>query len=278
MSNPSSSPYGNNFSPIMKEFFKYMRDIKGKSPDTVKAYAEDLSIFFRFLKHYKKLSDKNIDDISLDDIDESFVKSIKLSDIYAFINYITIVRHNGPHARARKTASIRSFYKYINLSMNIEYQSPVFYLKTPRLIKRSPNCLTEEEAMRLISSVDGMYKERDTAIITLFIDCGLKLDELVNINMEDIKGNTLIVRFKGGCSTFNLGCRSMDALNCYLKIRPRNSGSEALFLSERGNRISKRTVQYIVQRYIKKANLDGNGYSANRLRNNFHLHTEDMSL
>jgi site-specific recombinase XerD len=257
----------NNLPSLAADFLNYLLYENNTSISTVEAYRADLSLFFKFMKSYKagkQLNNEN--DVIISDIDAGFMEAIQLSDIYAYINYITIVRDNGPHARARKTASIKSFYKYLCETKKVISKNPTLGLETPKLEKVLPIHLSLGESNELLKSIDGLYSERDYAIIMFFLNCGLKLSELTNIDMDDINGDTLLVcknRNKQRSIYLNSAC--IGALNKYLNVRGEHS-DRALFLSERGTRISKRTVQYIVKKYINKAELSGNNYSVNKLR------------
>lgn len=263
------TPIENNIPPLLSCFLNYLISGKNKRVSTVEAYKSDLTSFFKFVKQHKqgKNTEKK-DSVILYDIDEAFIKSIKLSDIYAYINYITIVRNNGPHARARKTASIKSFFNFLHLNVKVIEDNIASELEAPKFEKPVPVHLTLNESIELLKSVDGLYSERDYAIITLFLNCGLKLSELTNLNLKDIYDNKLSVKSKGGKQrTVYLNKACIDALSRYLNVRPADCQSEALFISERKNRISNRTVQYLVKKYIDKANLGGNEYSVDKLRN-----------
>lgn len=263
------TPEKDNLPPLVIDFLNYLTSVKGKSINTIDGYRIDLSMFLKFIKlHRAGFDDEELENINIYDIDSEFLSTIGLADIYAFINYITIARHNGPNARARKTAAIRSFYNYLcNKAKLIKY-NPANELETPKISKTQPVYLTLDECKDLLNSVDGMYKERDYAIITIFLNCGLRLSELVNIDITDIKGDSMVVTGKGNKQRvvyLNKAC--INALESYISERSDyKTESRALFLSERKNRISKRTVQYIVKKYLEKAKLVDGKYSVHKLR------------
>jgi integrase/recombinase XerD len=257
--------------PLLSDYLNYMQTIKGKSPNTVKVYFYDLRLFFRFMKLYKKAADKNIeiDNIEIADIDLPFIKSITLSDLYAFMAYVSNDRDNSSHARARKVASLKSFFKYLTLKAKLLDANPAAELESPKILKRLPRYLNIDESKQLLNSVEGTYSERDYAIITIFLNCGLRLSELVGINLNNIKGTAMTVIGKGGKErSIPLNSACIKALESYMKVRPVNAVKDrnALFLSSRRRRISKESVQKIVKKYIKSAGLDPERYSTHKLR------------
>lgn len=256
---------------ILEEFLNYFSTIKARSPNTVKAYAYDLVLFFRFVKIHKGLIDKNQDfnDIDVSDIDTSIIESIDLNTLYAYLSFVTQKRSNTPSARARKVASLRSFYNYLYTKAKVISKNPTQELESPKLGIRQPVYLTLDESKKLLDSIEGSFKKRDYAIITLFLNCGLRLSELANININDIKDDKLTVIGKGNKQrTVYLNEACINAINDYLKIRPHNNvkDKKALFLSKRLQRISIKTIQYIVKKHLKNANLQDKKYSTHKLR------------
>ena len=249
--------------PIMIDFLNYMETIKGKSKNTIKEYAYDLRMFLRFIKLHKGMTDPNteFDKIDISDITSEDLKSITLSDLYSFMSYLSRERDNNASSRARKVASIKSFFKYLTSKAKIIDINPATELESPKITKRHPRYLNIEESKKLLSSVSGKYAERDYAILTLFLNCGLRLSELVNINLNKIKNDTITVIGKGNKErTIYLNNACKQAIEEYLKVRPVDNvkDKQALFLSE--------TVQHIVKKYIKIAGLDPERYSTHKLR------------
>jgi len=248
-----------------------METIKGKSKNTIKEYAYDLIMFLRFIKLHKGMTDPNteFDKIDISDITSEDLKSITLSDLYSFMSYLSRERDNNASSRARKVASIKSFFKYLTSKAKIIDINPATELESPKITKRHPRYLNIEESKKLLSSVSGKYAERDYAILTLFLNCGLRLSELVNINLNKIKNDTITVIGKGNKErTIYLNNACKQAIEEYLKVRPVDNvkDKQALFLSERKQRISNKTVQHIVKKYIKIAGLDPERYSTHKLR------------
>lgn len=256
---------------IVKDFLNYMETIKGKSKNTVQEYYYDLRLFFRFMKIHKGLSEEKceFDKIDVSDVDIDLIKQINLSDLYSFMSFLSRERDNNSSSRARKVASIRSFFNYITNKAKLLDYNPANELESPKILKRLPKYLNIEESKRLLEVIDGEHKERDYAIITLFLNCGLRLSELVNINLNKIRNNTLTVVGKGDKERviyLNKAC--INAVEAYLKVRPASCAKDkdALFLSKRKQRISTKTVQHIVKKYLKAAGLDTERYSVHKLR------------
>lgn len=254
---------------ILKQFLGYMSAVKGKSPNTIIGYNTDLKLFLKYIKRMKCKFNCDIDEVSINDIDRSFIKKINLGDLYSFINYITIKRENSSYARARKTAAIKSFFKYLETKLKIINENPARELESPKISKRQPIYLTLKESRELLDSIEGRNKERDYAIITIFLNCGLRLSELVSIDISKIKSDILTVVGKGNKErTIYLNFACINAINTYLKVRPKSGlkDEDALFISERGNRINKRTVELLVKKYILKAGLYNEKYTPHKLR------------
>lgn len=182
------------------DFLNYLETIKGKSPNTIKGYKVDLTMFFRFLKLYKgihKDDTMEFEEIPINDIDNDFLRKIKLTDLYAFMSFLEKYRNNSAYARARKVATLRSFFKYLHGKAKILDENLALELEKPKIDKRNPAYLTLEESKKLLSVIDGSNKARDYCAITLFLNCGLRISELCSINISKIKGDILTVIGKG---------------------------------------------------------------------------------
>lgn len=256
---------------LVQQFLLYIEAIKGHSELSVIEYASDLRTFFRFLARHKNLVSSNIDDseIDLSPIDINFIKGITLNDAYQFLIYLKQERKNNETTRARRVIAIRRFFIYLTDNLGLLESNPMKNLDIPKTKKSLPKYLTLEEAEKLLAVVDGKYKERDYAIITLFLNCGMRLAELVSIDYNDIKADgSLVITGKGNKERnvyLNTAC--LAAINNYLKVRP-NEGvkDRALFLSARNQRISPKTVQHIVYSNLEKAGLGDRGLSVHKLR------------
>ena len=253
---------------LERKYLNYITTVKGKSNLTVSQYHTDLKLFFRFLKHYRGLSDEPFDETDVSKLDTEFITSVSYNDIIEFIAFTARERSNQAAARARKCSAIRGFYKYL-LHNNIITDSPARELETPKLKRALPKYLTVDDSVGLLDAVDGPYKARDYCMITLFLNCGMRLSELVGINVNDIKDDFLTVTGKGNKQrTLFLNQMCRDALDAYLPTRPAEGVKDrnALFLSRLGKRISPKTVQHVVYTALDRAGLGGKHLSVHKLR------------
>lgn len=258
------------------DFFNYLETIKGKSNNTIKAYKFDLVMFFRFLKLYKRQCDNNLDfnEILINDIDDDFLKKIRLSDLYAFLSFTEKYRENGTYARARKVASLKSFFKFLSGKASIIEDNPALELESPKISKRHPIYLTLDESIKLLNSMDknSKFYKRDYCILTLFLNCGLRVSELCNINMSKIKGDTLTIIGKGNKErTVYLNNACLKSIKEYLKDRNKIErvnieDLDALFISSKKRRINKRSIELLVKKYTKSAGLTEAKYTPHKLR------------
>ena len=257
--------------PLVQQYLTYLEAIKGHSQLSIIEYASDLRTFFRFIAREKGLYPKDTPDeeINLSPIDIDFIKKITLNDAYQFLIYCRNVRGNNENTRARRVIAIRRFFIYLTDNLGLLDYNPMKNLDIPKTKKSLPKYLTLEEAERLLSVIDGPYKERDYAIITLFLNCGMRLAELVSIDYNDIKADgSLVITGKGNKErTVYLNDACISAIKAYRKVRPNeNVKDRALFLSSRNQRISPKTVQHIVYTNLDKAGLGDRGLSVHKLR------------
>ncbi len=253
-------------------FLLYIENIQGKSAKTAESYYFDLRAFYRYLKTKLGNISANVefDSIDISDVDISYLKKVDLNLIYEYMNFLNRERSNVASSRARKIASIRSYYKYLFKS-NLIDENPTAELETIKLRKRLPVYFTLEDSIDLLSGIEGKNALRDYCIITLFLNCGMRLAELVGINITDIRGEKLTVVGKGNKErTIYLNQACIDAINAYLTVRNTQtataSDKNALFLSSRNQRISRRTVQHLVEINVKKLGLDPHKYTTHKLR------------
>lgn len=257
---------------ILIDFLGYMQTVKGKSPKTVDEYYIDLRTFFRYIKYSKKLVPENIvfEDITIKDVEIDLIANITLTDIYEYLNYLLVERNNNAATRARKISSLRSFFNYLVNKIGLLTTDPTKDLDMPKKKTSLPKFLTLEQSIDLLNCVNGPYKERDYCILTLFLNCGMRLSELVGINLNDIRSdNTLKLTGKGNKERIvYLNDACISSLSQYLKVRPKLNLKDrnALFISKFNKRISPKTVQFIVKKYLAEINLDNQGYSVHKLR------------
>lgn len=256
---------------LVQQYLIYIEAIKGHSELSVLEYASDLRTFFRYIARIRGLCPKDAQDeeIDLSPINLKIIQSVKLTDAYQFLIYCKNVRKNSESTRARRVVSIRRFYSYLSDNLGVIDSNPLKSLDAPKTRKSLPKYLSLEEAEKLLSVVDGKFKERDYAILTLFLNCGMRLSELVSIDYNDIKSdNSLTIIGKGNKErTVYLNQACVDAITAYMKVRPHDGVKDkALFLSSRNQRISAKTVQHLVYTYLDKAGLGDRGLSVHKLR------------
>ena len=257
---------------VLKEFLGYMQTIKGKSEKTVEEYYLDLRTFFRFLKLEKGLIPNKtpMTEISIDDVDIPLLSSVTLTDVFEYMNYAAATRENKASTRARKSSSLRSFFRYLTNKTGQLKENPVLELDTPKAKKSLPKYLTLEQSIDLLNSVEGPFKERDYCILTLFLNCGLRVSELVGLNLSDIRpDHTLRVLGKGNKERIiYLNAACMDAIERYKAVRPADGikDKKALFISHIKDRMGVPGVQKMVKKYLKRIGLDEQGYSPHKLR------------
>lgn len=259
--------------PLVVSFLNYLSGTLNKSQLTVLEYGSDLRLFFRFMKIHKRLvpDDTDIENIEIYDIDKDFICSLTLEDAYAFLAYCRNKRNNDSSARARKAVSIKRFYRFLEIQNILSGKNMIAFLDAPKGKKSLPKYLSLEQSLSLLSCVDGKNKERDFCILTVFLNCGIRLAELVGINISDISfdNKTLKVTGKGNKERIvYLNDSTLRAINDYLAVRPRDGvkDRDALFLSNRNTRISRESVQKMTEKYLEKCGLGNMGFSVHKLR------------
>lgn len=258
--------------PSVIEFLNYMSVIKNKSELTVLEYASDLRLFFKFLLIYRNKVDISVDFDSIDisTIGLDLIETVTIQDAYAFLSYCRTERKNDAASRARKASALRAYFKYMSVNTKQIEDNPMQELESPKMKKALPKYLTLEESINLLNSIDGKFKERDYCIICLFLNCGLRLSELVGLNYGDIRSdNSMRITGKGNKERIvYLNDMCVSSINEYMKVRPVDGVKDknALFLSSRLSRISPKTVQHIVKTFLEKAGLGDQGFSTHKLR------------
>lgn len=274
--------YRSEAPPVLRDFLSYHETIKGHSRATVDEYFLDLRNFFRYLKIERGLVPRSteLDDISIQDVDLKLIASVTLNDVYDYMAFLSRdkVKNERSHepeyglmasSRARKIATIRSFYKYLTVKTKQLDVNPVEGLDTPKTTKSLPRYLTLDESRRLLDAVDGVNRERDYCIICLFLNCGLRISEIVGLNIGDVRGDSLCVLGKGNKERIvylNDACQA--AIEAYKPVRSQMVGSSvsALFVSNRRQRMGREAVHAMVKKTLLKAGLDPDKYSSHKLR------------
>ncbi|MBQ9941168.1 MAG: tyrosine recombinase XerC [Clostridia bacterium] len=260
-------------SQCIDNYISYALNVQGRSKLTCEKYRNDLENFFIFLLKKKKgLQDDS--EVDLNWADTEFVKSIRSSDIYDYLLHDAVEKENMPATRARHLSSIKSFFKFLTNKEKIIEDNPARNIDAPNVKNKLPKYLSLDESILLLDTIRNSqekYKVRDYAIITLFLNCGMRLSELVNINFADIESDKSKLKVTGKGSKerivyLNDACRS--ALDEYLKIRLTEPSKDknALFVSRNSRRVSNSTVQKMLEKYFKLSGLSQRGYSVHKLR------------
>lgn len=262
--------------PILDQYCNYMLAVLARSELTVNEYRYDLITFFRYYKIDHKLVDKDVefDNIDISDIDAKLLNKIKTDDLLVFLIWLTRERNLKPSSRARRIATLKSFFKYLHSKKHIIDTNPAYDLESPKIGKRNPKYLTLEQSQELLKAgfeSPSESNERDYCMLTFFLNCGMRLAELRGIDIDDIHGTTLTVIGKGNKErTVYLNKACLDALEDYLKVRSsmdiKPSHNKALFISKRGTRISDDMIQIVIKRLMANAGIDTKVYSVHKLR------------
>lgn len=276
------SQYAYDAPPVLRDFLIYISTIRGKSDKTAYEYYLDLRFFLRYLKHQRCLVpiDLPLEQIPIQDVGAELLRSITLSDVYDYLGYVAQEKPTQPNSentghglspisRARKISSLRAFFKYLTDKVSMLDHNPVNNLDFPSRPKKLPRYLTLEDSMQLLESVQGPFAARDYCILTLFLNCGMRVSELAGLDLSDIRDDSIRVMGKGSKErTLYLNDACREAIAAYLpeRIIPHAIDQKALFISRNRNRISVQTVKWLVKKHLAEAGLDSTKYSAHKLR------------
>ena len=265
--------YNNESNPeFLNNYLIHIKIVQLLSERTIEEYYLDIRLFLKYVYSAKNGIDSDIEDVDISSMNETDLRKISVTDIYNFIFYASDERNNADKARYRKISSLRSFFKYLEKVAHIIENDPTKDIDVPVPKKALPKFLSLNESLRLLETAGTADSKRDYCIITLFLNCGMRLSELVGINISDIDfyENKLKVLGKGNKERMvylNNAC--VAALNSYLEIRrenPKAKDEPALFISNQNKRISKRRVQQVVESAINNAGLQGKGITTHKLR------------
>jgi len=266
---------------ILTDYLNYLKSIRGLSPTTIKEYSYDLEVFFEYqiirkLYYGDKQSFKN-DFNPLDTnkvINADFLGSLNITDFYSYLSYLDNEKDDNPTTRSRKISALRSFYNYLYQEIEVIDKNVTVKLKNPKISKRQPVYLTLEETERLLNVINteknDFLRARDLAIVFTFLTTGMRLSELVSINVSDIEKDHFKIVGKGNKErTIYLTENALKLIHHYLRVRKEYLNElylDALFISTRKQRISNRAVQSTIEKYLKKAGFDTSVYSTHKLR------------
>ncbi|MEG2000494.1 MAG: tyrosine recombinase XerC [Evtepia sp.] len=265
--------------PILRNFLSYHQTIKVHSPKTIEEYFLDLRMFFRYLNLSRNPELRKIpfDEITILNVDLDMIRSVTMTDVLDYLSFLSNERvgahTNGLSAKskARKQASLRSFYNYLTKTMHILEANPLLSLDSPKLKKTLPHYLSESESNRLLDAVTGAFEARDYCIILLFLSCGIRLSELTGLDLSDMMEDSIRIRGKGNKERIlYLSDSCQEALDDYLLVRDSEhiepEDKDALFISRNHRRINVRSVQKMVDKTLLRAGLDAAHFSPHKLR------------
>jgi len=261
---------------IARQYLMYMTTIKGSSKLTVREYIFDLRVFFRFMKTRKFKLNQEFGEIDVTDIGLDFIKTITKEDIFEFLFFMSEQRDNINNSRARKLSAVKGFFKYLTKQTGKLDANPAENIESPTIKQALPKYLSLEESVDLLNTIqndnNNINKTRDYCIVTLFLNCGMRLSELTGINLHDISPDLATVRILGKRRKerfvyLNEPCR--QSLGEYLEERKKAESAQdenALFISRNKRRISNSTVQKMIDQSFMKAGLADKNYSTHKLR------------
>lgn len=266
---------------LLNDYLNYLKSIKGLSESTIKEYAYDLDMFIEYQiirkiynnneEIYKKDFDYNKVNFF---IDSKFFEKLTIQDFYAFLSYLDNDKNDSATTRSRKISALKSFYKYMYSEIEIINTNVADKLRNPKISQRQPVYLTLSETEKLLETINQekntFLRVRDLAIVFTFLTTGMRLSELVSIDLSDVNKDRFNIIGKGNKErTVYLTKNCQDLINNYIVVRSeylRNSSVDALFISTRKKRISNRAVQSTIEKYLSKAGFDTSIYSTHKLR------------
>ena len=256
---------------ILKDFLIYLTTITGKSRRTRKEYEYDLLLFMRFIKAVQDDIDiEQLHTVDISTIDAAWLNEISLEDLYLFMEYCEVQRQNSATSRARKVATLRAFFKYLKYKRRLIDENPAEQLETPKIGKRTPVYLNLEEAKTFMSAIEAQhYTARDYCMMTLFLNLGIRVSELCELNIDSIQGRHLTVIGKGNKQrTVYLNDSCIAALERYLPERNsfKGTGAEPLFTSQKGTRFARQSIARIVKQINAQSTLEKNNLTPHKLR------------
>ncbi len=258
----------------LEDFLTNMRIIRNRADRTEEAYYLDIRSFLRYLKlkHRDVPDGTDWGDIGIADVPIEYIESFTLNDAHVYLRFLKDKRGNETATRARKCSALKQFYIYLHKRAKLIAEDPMVDLELPSVKNKLPKFLSLEDSNRLLDSIDSKNKSRDYCIILLFLNCGMRLSELVALNFADYSRENQTLRLFGKGSKerviyLNESC--IEALDDYIENhRPNETAKDknAIFLSANKTRINKRRVQQIVEESLQRAGLANLGITTHKLR------------
>jgi len=279
---------------IFQEFLNYLKFEKRFSEHTAKCYGADLTQFGEFLcwragdgPVAEVISPENQDygaatavatkaDVQLDQL----VLKAQTDELRAYLGFLNEKKYSKSTI-ARKLATLRSFYKFLVKRGRLD-SNPVTTIRTPKQDKKLPRFLEYDEVKRLLETppIDTWLGARDRAIMETLYSTGMRVSELVGLNMDDVDflGEVVHIRGKGKKERIApISSSALQVIQHYMEFRSRraqsspNFDSKVLFVNKHGRRLSTRSVRRKMDKYLKMAGLDP-AISPHTLRHSFATH------
>lgn len=250
------------------EFKNHLAHERGASPHTVKNYVRDLLEFREYLKAHATTG------LGADGFDLAQVSPL---EVRGYLSHL--FQKNAPASLARKLSSLRSFFQFW-VKRGVMTQNPARAIHSPKIPKRLPRFLEIDEILSLLNTPakDNFDGFRQKAVLELLYSCGLRVSELVGLDLEslDLSGRLVRVFGKGGKERLvPVGEKACNALSLYLesraKVVPETNPSSAVFINRRGERISVRSIQRVLEGVLRTSGLAKN-VSPHVIRHTFATH------
>ena len=249
----------------LKSFEDYLSSERNYSKHTIKAYITDIKEFSEVLKEMELVSSDN-QEIDFTQLDETPIR-VYISKLYSKNKKVSI---------SRKLASIRTFFEFLIRSGHMKSNAAKL-VPTPKGEKKLPTFLTVDEVVKLVETPgsDNAYESRDRAILELLYSCGLRVSELVGINLQDLDLDSMSVKVLGKGKKERivpLGSKAENAIKTYLNqrldLKPKE---DHLFVNSKGGRLSTRSIDRIIKKYAVLSGIPKN-ISPHVLRHTFATH------
>ena len=261
--------YRDTACPLVRDFLNYHEVIRAHSQRTVDGYYNDIKVFLGWYHMQERPKDENAqydESIALEQLSQ-----LKKEDIYDYMTWLSREKHNGKTGISRKISALKSFFAYLVTEKECLQENPALTVKTPKRPKKIPSVLSEQQVEKLIAAPSGTYELRDTTILLLFLTCGLRISELVGLDLNDVTKKYVKVHGKGNKERIVYLSEAMrKQMRSYLDMRyklvAKPGHEKALFLSRLNQRIGVRRVQKLVDENLQVAGLDSRNYSPHKLR------------
>lgn len=249
---------------LVYEYLSYMKIERGYAKETIYSYYIDLRLFFRFQLCQKQgISMKEMEILEIQKLDLIFIEGLTRKDVSDFLSWLVMEKKVKEPTRNRKIAVLKSFFGYL-VEMEYLSKSMMTQIKTTKARKSLPKYLEEEEIDLLLESINGTFWIRDTAIILLMMSSGLRVSEVVGLNLRSLRTESISVLGKGNKERqVYLSEKTREAVDEYLLLRE-ESDCEALFLSRLKGRLTVVAVQKMTKQYL--ASIGKPDYSCHKLR------------